>query len=99
MQAFLERFWRDKLDIIFPRGCVHCGGVVEGGEFRHLCALCEKLLFMVAAALHDLRTPLFWGDGDQPALPALRGAGAGVFGRERPRFCCKGERDGRWCMR
>ena len=47
MQAFLQRLWRDKLDIIFPRSCVHCGGVVDGGDYRHLCPLCAKLLLMV----------------------------------------------------
>jgi competence protein ComFC len=49
MQAFLQRFWRDKLDIIFPRSCVHCGGVVDGGNYRYLCPLCAKLLFIVHA--------------------------------------------------
>src|SRR5688572_5705365 len=47
MQTFLQRFWRDKLDVIFPRGCVHCGGVVEDGEFRYLCPPCAKLLCFV----------------------------------------------------
>jgi len=49
MQAFLQRFWRDKLDIIFPRGCVHCGGVVDGGDYRHLCPHCARLLLTVHA--------------------------------------------------
>jgi ComF family protein len=48
MQAFLQRLWRDKFDVIFPRGCVHCGGVVDDGEFRYLCPLCAKLLHVVA---------------------------------------------------
>ncbi len=40
--------WRDRFDVLFPRGCVHCGGVVEGGAYRHLCARCEPLLHIVA---------------------------------------------------
>ena len=49
MQAFPERFWRDKLDVIFPRGCVHCGGVVEDGDYRYLCPPCARLLCLVQA--------------------------------------------------
>ena len=47
MPDFFARFWRDKLDIIFPRSCVHCGGVVEGGDYRYLCPHCAKLLHLV----------------------------------------------------
>jgi len=45
----LTHLWRDKLDVVFPRTCVHCAHVVEGGRFRHLCAVCEKQLFVVKA--------------------------------------------------
>jgi len=47
MGAVLQQLWRDKLDIVFPRSCVHCGGVVEGGRLRHLCRACERKLFVV----------------------------------------------------
>src|SRR6478736_2562810 len=47
MQAFLQQLWRDKLDVIFPRCCVHCGGLVDGGDYRHLCAACAKRLHIV----------------------------------------------------
>jgi competence protein ComFC len=43
----LQQLWRDRLDVVFPRSCVHCGGLVEGGRLRHLCPACEKLLFLV----------------------------------------------------
>jgi hypothetical protein len=56
MQSFITQLWRDKLDVIFPRSCVHCGGVVEGGRLRHLCPACERLLFVVRAELYDVRT-------------------------------------------
>ncbi len=49
MQKTLTQLWRDKLDVLFPRSCVHCGGVVEGGRLRHLCPACEPLLFVVKA--------------------------------------------------
>jgi hypothetical protein len=45
--AALAPVWRDKCDVLFPRCCVHCGGVVEGGRFRHLRSACAKLLFIV----------------------------------------------------
>ena len=47
MGAVLHQLWRDKLDVVFPRSCVHCGGVVEGGRLRHLCPACERKLFVV----------------------------------------------------
>ncbi len=47
MQAFLQQLWRDKFDVIFPRCCVHCAGVVDGGDYRHLCPVCAKKLHIV----------------------------------------------------
>lgn len=44
----MKELWRDKLDVVFPRSCVHCGGVVEGGRLRHLCPACERHLFIVS---------------------------------------------------
>ena len=49
MSAILQQLWRDKLDVVFPRSCVHCGGLAEGGRLRHLCPACEKQLFVVEA--------------------------------------------------
>ncbi|MBI2814350.1 MAG: ComF family protein [Opitutae bacterium] len=48
MSPVLQQFWRDKLDVVFPRTCVHCGGLAEGGRLRHLCPACTRLLFVVA---------------------------------------------------
>ena len=42
-----KELWRDKLDVVFPRSCVHCGGLVEGGSLRHLCPGCSRLLLVV----------------------------------------------------
>lgn len=47
MSSLIRQLWRDKLDVLFPRSCVHCGGIVEGGQLRHLCPACERLLFVV----------------------------------------------------
>ncbi len=45
----LLQLWRDRLDVVFPRACVHCGGVVEEGSYRHLCPVCARGLHLVAA--------------------------------------------------
>lgn len=47
MHAFLRALWRDKLDVVFPRTCVHCGGKVEDGDYRHLCPGCTGVLRLV----------------------------------------------------
>jgi ComF family protein len=48
VKSVVKELWRDKLDVLFPRSCVHCGGVVEGGRLRHLCPECDRRLFVVA---------------------------------------------------
>lgn len=35
------------LDVLFPRSCVHCGGLVEEGDYRHLCRVCAGRLHIV----------------------------------------------------
>ncbi len=47
MNPTLTALWRDKLDVVFPRSCVHCSGLVADGRLRHLCPACERLLFIV----------------------------------------------------
>jgi competence protein ComFC len=49
VSSVLQQLWRDRFDVVFPRSCVHCAGLVEGGRFRHLCVRCEKLLHIVQA--------------------------------------------------
>ena len=43
----LAELWRTAGDLVFPPVCVHCGGVVEGGALRHVCARCEPLIARV----------------------------------------------------
>jgi len=47
VKSLIKELWRDRLDVIFPRSCVHCGGLPEGGRLRHLCPACERSLFIV----------------------------------------------------
>ena len=49
MTSAVQQLWRGKLDVVFPRSCVHCGGLVGEGRFRHVCPTCAKLLFVVEA--------------------------------------------------
>ena len=34
-------------ELVFPPVCVQCGGLVEGGQFRHVCVACEPLIHVV----------------------------------------------------
>jgi competence protein ComFC len=47
VHSVVKQLWRDKLDVVFPRSCVHCGGLVEDGRLRHLCPACAKQLIVV----------------------------------------------------
>jgi len=47
VKSVVKQLWRDKFDVLFPRNCVHCGGLAEAGRLRHLCPACEKRLFIV----------------------------------------------------
>jgi competence protein ComFC len=50
MKAELQRAWRDTLDVVFPRTCVSCRGVVEQSEshpLRHVCPVCAQQLQVV----------------------------------------------------
>ena len=49
MNSTLQHAWRDTLDVVFPRSCVHCHGLVEGGRLRHLCPACARALRVVEA--------------------------------------------------
>jgi competence protein ComFC len=47
MALIPRQFRRDLLDVVFPRSCALCGGIVEGGRLRHLCPACERFLHVV----------------------------------------------------
>ncbi len=42
-----RRLLRGLADVVFPPVCVHCGGLVEGGRLRYVCAPCEPLIHLV----------------------------------------------------
>ncbi len=47
MRDILQRLGRGLADTGFPPVCVDCGGLVEGGPLRHVCARCAPLLVRV----------------------------------------------------
>ena len=49
MNSTLQPLWRHTLDVVFPRSCVHCHGLVEVGRLRHLCPTCAQALHVVEA--------------------------------------------------
>lgn len=60
MKSVVKQFFRDGLDVLFPRSCVHCGGMVEEGAYRHLCPVCAGLLHVVRPpCCHTCGHPFF----------------------------------------
>lgn len=47
--SWLHEVWRGLTDVVFPPVCVQCGGLVEGGRLRHVCAACMPLIHLVKA--------------------------------------------------
>ncbi len=47
MTTALQTFGRGLADAVFPPVCVDCGGLVEGGPLRHVCARCAPLISRV----------------------------------------------------
>lgn len=49
MSILGKQLIRGLSDVIFPPICVHCRGLVEEGEYRHLCAKCARQVEVVHA--------------------------------------------------
>jgi len=47
VKSVVQQLFRNGLDVFFPRACVHCGGTVEEGDYRHLCPPCGRRLHLV----------------------------------------------------
>jgi ComF family protein len=45
--SFFSQLARGLADLVFPPVCVHCRGVVTGGDYRHLCARCARQIDFV----------------------------------------------------
>ena len=86
----VRQLWRDKLDVVFPRSCVHCGGLAEGGGLRHLCPVCEKLLFVVAAPHCSTCGHPYYGETELNRQCAHCAALVPEFGEGRTAILLKG---------
>lgn len=89
-REILGQLGRDALDVVFPRECVHCGGIVESGWLRHLCADCASLLVLVREPHCTTCGHPFYGDmaGNRicPHCDALHP----VFGQGKTAILLKG---------
>ena len=47
MKAMTLELMRGLADAVFPPVCVDCGGLVEDGEFKHVCSRCARLIARV----------------------------------------------------
>jgi ComF family protein len=68
MSPTLAQLWRDRFDVLFPRCCVHCGGLAEDGRLRHLCPACERKLFIVQSPLCSTCGHPFYGETELNGL-------------------------------
>ena len=92
MKAALRRFADGVGDVVFPRTCVHCRGLVEtpadeAGGFRHLCGPCVRQLEYVRPPHCPTCGHPFYGivEGDRSCphcvglAPAFRGGRTAVL--------------------
>lgn len=49
-------------EAVFPPVCLQCGGLVEGGRFRHICVRCEPLIHLVQAPCCSTCGSPFFGE-------------------------------------
>lgn len=68
MKTALAELWRDRLDVVFPRSCVHCSGLVEGGALRHVCGRCERSIALVEAPHCSVCGYPYFGETDENRL-------------------------------
>ena len=90
MQTTRSRAWRETLDVVFPRSCVHCEAVVEGGRLRHLCVACERQLKVVEEPHCTTCGHPFFGEMEENRLCPHCEALVPEFGRGKTAILLKG---------
>lgn len=90
MKSVVKHFLRDGLDVLFPRNCVHCGGVVEEGTYRHLCPHCAPLLHLVRPPACTTCGHPFFGELDENRLCEHCETLAPVYGEGRTAILLQG---------
>ncbi|HVT74510.1 MAG TPA: ComF family protein [Lacunisphaera sp.] len=81
---------RGALDVLFPRCCVHCGRLPEDGRLRHVCPLCERLLFVVEPPFCPVCGHPFFGETELNRVCPHCEALEPVFGEGRTAILLKG---------
>jgi predicted amidophosphoribosyltransferase len=77
-------------DLFFPPVCVHCGGLVEEGDYRHLCADCGgRIEFVHPPACEICGHPLAEAAPDGPPCPHCADL-VPAFGRGRTGVLLRG---------
>ena len=47
LPALAKLVWNRTLDLIYPRDCISCGNIVEGGKFEYICEECIDEIYRV----------------------------------------------------
>jgi len=90
MKALLRQLARGLSDVAFPPVCVSCAGLVETGEYKHVCAKCaEKLDFVEAPACSVCGHPFYGELAGERICPHCEGL-APVFREGRTCVLFKG---------
>lgn len=90
MNPALRAFGSGLVDVAFPRVCVACDGVVEGGELRHVCGRCEQQLHVVQAPHCSVCGHPFFGEMAENRLCEHCEALVPVFGEGKTAILLKG---------
>ncbi|HTL67941.1 MAG TPA: ComF family protein [Lacunisphaera sp.] len=77
-------------DVLFPRTCVHCGRLPDGGGLRHVCSRCEQLLFVVEPPFCPVCGHPFFGETEVNRVCLHCEALDPVFGEGRTAVLLKG---------
>lgn len=77
MKALLDRVMRGCGDLAFPPVCVACAGLVEAGNYRHVCTKCaEKFDFVEAPACMVCGHPFYGELAGERMCPHCEGLGS-----------------------
>lgn len=90
MKTFAGNAFSAVADLVFPRGCVACGDVVEEGLYRHVCVRCAKQVeFVQEPCCNVCGHPFYGAVIGERTCPHCEGL-APAFQRGRTAVVCKG---------
>jgi ComF family protein len=90
MRKFVARAAAALGDVVFPRSCVPCGSLVEGGGYPHVCSRCAmQLQFVQEPCCTTCGHPYYGELAGERVCPHCEGL-APAFVRGRTAVICKG---------